>query len=105
MYKRQALDHASLAQSVIAEDTPVALLPQPFVTQTTLKNPKVKILIDLNEAWNEATGGKSELYTGCIIVNREFAENNPDFIREFLDQYEESVNWVLEKDVYKRQVL
>ncbi|MDI9495324.1 MAG: ABC transporter substrate-binding protein [Bacillota bacterium] len=91
-----ALDHASLAQSVIAEDTPVALLPQPFVTQTTLKNPKVKILIDLNEAWNEATGGKSELYTGCIIVNREFAENNPDFIREFLDQYEESVNWVLE---------
>lgn len=91
-----ALDHASLAQTVIAEDTTVALLPQPFVTQTTLKNPNVKILIDLNEAWDEATGGKSELYTGCIIANKEFAENNPDFVREFLDQYEESVNWVLE---------
>lgn len=91
-----ALDHASLAQTVIAEDTTVALLPQPFVTQTTLKNPNVKILIDLNEAWDEATGGKSELYTGCIIVNKEFAENNPDFVREFLDQYVESVNWVLE---------
>lgn len=91
-----ALDHASLAQTVIAEDTTVALLPQPFVTQTTLKNPNVKILIDLNEAWDEATGGKSQLYTGCIIVNKEFAENNPDFVKEFLNQYEESVNWVLE---------
>ena len=91
-----ALDHASLAQSVIAEDTAIALLPQPFVTQTTLKNPNVKMLIDLNEAWNDATGGKSELYTGCIIINKEFAENNPEFVSEFLEQYENSVNWVLE---------
>lgn len=91
-----ALDHASLAQTVIAEDTTVALLPQPFVTQVTLKNPNIRILIDLNEAWDEATGGKSQLYTGCIIVNKEFAENNPDFVKEFLNQYEESVNWVLE---------
>ncbi|HPB79361.1 MAG TPA: ABC transporter substrate-binding protein [Sedimentibacter sp.] len=91
-----ALDHATLAQSVIAEDTRVALLPQPFVTQTTLKNPNVKMLIDLNEAWNDATGGKSELFTGCIIINKEFAENNPEFVDEFLKQYENSVNWVLE---------
>ena len=90
------LDHASLAQSVIAEDTTVALLPQPFVTQTRLKNPNVKILVDLNEAWNEATGGKSDLYTGCIVINKEFAENNSDFVSEFLEQYESSVNWVME---------
>jgi NitT/TauT family transport system substrate-binding protein len=29
-----SLDHATLAQAVIAEDAKVALLPQPFVTQT-----------------------------------------------------------------------
>ena len=91
-----ALDHATLAQSVIAEDTGVALLPQPFVTQTTLKNSNVKMLIDLNEAWNDATGGESELFTGCIIINKEFAKNNPEFVDEFLKQYENSVNWVLE---------
>lgn len=90
------LDHASLAQSVIAEDSEVALLPQPFVTQTTMKNPNVNILIDLNEAWNDAADGKSELYTGCIVINKEFAKNNPDFVSEFLAEYENSVNWVLE---------
>lgn len=89
------LDHATLAQSVIAEDTKVALLPQPFVTQTMMKNEKVKILIDLNEAWNDASNGASELFTGCIVVNKEFAENNKEFVSEFLKNYEESVNWVL----------
>ena len=88
-------DHATLAQAVIAEDTKVALLPQPFVAQTSIKNENVKMLIDLNDEWKKSTDGASELYTGCIIVNKEFAENNKEFVAEFLKQYEESVNWVL----------
>ncbi len=89
-------DHATLAQSVIAGDTGVALLPQPFVTQTIMKNNNVKMLIDLNEAWKEASSGASELYMGCIVVNKEFAENNKEFVSEFLKEYEASVNWVIE---------
>ena len=89
------LDHATLAQSVIAGDTKAALLPQPFVTQVMMKNENVEILIDLNDAWNEATKGASELFTGCIIVNKEFAENNKEFIKDFLEEYEKSVDWVL----------
>jgi len=90
------MDHATLAQSVIAEDTKTALLPQPFATQTTMKNNNVKILVDLNEEWKTANDGASQLYTGCIVVNKQFAENNKEFVAEFLKQYEASVNWVLE---------
>lgn len=89
-------DHATLAQSVIAGDAEVALLPQPFVTQTIMKNSNVKMLVDLNEAWKEASSYASELYTGCIVVNKEFAENNKEFVAEFLKQYEASVKWVNE---------
>jgi NitT/TauT family transport system substrate-binding protein len=91
-----AQDHATLAQTVIAGDTKVALMPQPFATQVTMKNTNVKMLIDLNESWKEATKGASELYTGCIVINKEFAENNKEFVAEFLKQYESSVKWVLE---------
>ena len=91
-----ALDHASLAQSVIAEDTKVALLPQPFVTQVMMKNNNVKILMDLNEEWERTTKEESELITGAIIVNKEFAQNNKEFVAEFLEQYQASVNWVNE---------
>lgn len=90
-----ALDHATLAQGVIAGDTKIALLPQPFVTQVIMKNNKVKMLVDLNEEWKAATNGQSELFTGCIIVNKEFAKNNKEFVTEFLKQYESSVNWVV----------
>ncbi|HBV67999.1 MAG TPA: ABC transporter substrate-binding protein, partial [Clostridiales bacterium] len=72
-------DHATLAQSVIAEDTKVALLPQPFVTQVMMKNSNVKMLVDLNEAWKTASGDAGQLFTGCIVVNKEFAENNKEF--------------------------
>lgn len=88
------LDHSSLAQTVIAEDTKIAVLPQPFVTQVMMNNPNVKILIDLNEEWEKATKGESVLAMGCLVVNTDFAENNPDFVEEFLSKYEESVNWV-----------
>ncbi len=91
-----SVDHATLAQSVIAEDTKVALLPQPFVTQVMMKNSNVKMLVDLNEAWKTASGNASQLFTGCIVVNKEFAESNTEFVEDFLKQYEESVKWVLE---------
>ena len=90
------LDHPTLAQSVIAEDSKVALLPQPFVTQVMMKNENVKMLIDLNQAWTSVTEEGSELITGCIIVNKEFAMNNKEFVSKFLQEYEKSVNWVLE---------
>jgi len=88
------LDHSSLAQQVIAEDTKIAVLPQPFVTQVMMNNPNVNILIDLNEEWEKATDGESTLAMGCLVVNTDFAENNPKFIKEFLSKYESSVNWV-----------
>lgn len=91
-----AADHATLAQSVIAEDTKVALLPQPFVTQVTMKNENVKILLDLNQEWKKATENESELFTGCIVVNKEFAQNNREFVTDFLKQYNDSVNWVID---------
>ncbi len=89
-------DHATLAQSVIAGDSKVALMPQPFVTQTMMKNSNVKMLLDLNEEWKKACSDASELYTGCIIVNKEFAEKNKEFVAEFLKQYQASVKWVNE---------
>jgi len=88
------LDHSSLAQQVIAEDTKIAVLPQPFVTQVMMNNPNVSILIDLNEEWEKASNGESILAMGGLIVNSEFAENNPEFIKVFLKEYEASVNWV-----------
>lgn len=89
-------DHATLAQAVIAGDAPAAVLPQPFVTQVVMKSEDVSLLIDLNEAWNKTTDNAGDLTMGCLLVNKEFAENNKEFVAEFMAQYEASVNWVNE---------
>lgn len=89
-------DHTSLAQTVIAGDTSIAVLPQPFVTQVTMKNTDVKLLVDLNEAWNEIAGNNSTFAMSCLVINKEFAENNKEYVKEFLKQFEASVNWVNE---------
>lgn len=91
-----ALDHATLAQTVIAGDTTVALLPEPFATQVMMKNTNVKMLVDLSVEWKALSNAEGEIFTGCIVVNKEFAENNKEFVAEFLTQYETSVNWVIE---------
>ncbi len=87
-------DHASLAQAVISGDAKAAVLPQPFVTQVTMQSEKIRLLVDLNVEWEKITKGSSILSMGCLIVNKSFAENNRDFVLDFLGEYEKSVNWV-----------
>jgi NitT/TauT family transport system substrate-binding protein len=50
--------------------------------------------VDLNQEWEKITKGSSVLSMGCLIVNKEFAESNRDFVLDFLQKYEASVNWV-----------
>ncbi|NCB74434.1 MAG: ABC transporter substrate-binding protein [Clostridia bacterium] len=89
-------DHASVAQALLAGDADLVVLPQPFVTQVLIKDPSMKILLDLNKEWDVASDGKSQLDMGCLAVNKAFAEANPEFIAEFLKQYEASVSFVNE---------
>ncbi|MFB0921356.1 MAG: ABC transporter substrate-binding protein [Oscillospiraceae bacterium] len=87
-------DHASVAQSLLAGDAELAILPQPFVTQVLAKDSSMKILLDLNKEWDTASNGSSVLSMGCLAVNKAFADANPEFIAEFLKQYEASVKYV-----------
>lgn len=87
-------DHASVAQALLGGNADLVILPQPFVTQVTTKNPELKILADVTKDWNEASGGESVLSMGCLVVNTAFASENPQFISDFLTQYEASVKFV-----------
>jgi len=87
-------DHASLAQAVLAGDAPYAVLPEPFVTQVVNQSNHIRLQLDLNKEWEKITSGSSVLSMGCLVISKEFAEENDDFVQDFLSQYEQSVNWV-----------
>jgi len=88
-----AVEHAELATTTTAGDTTLALLPQPFVTSTLLGNADVRIALDLTSEWEKVTDG-SVLPMGAIIVNKAFAEENPEVIANFMTEYYASVEFV-----------
>jgi len=86
-------DHASTAQTILAGDADYAILPQPFVTQVVMTDKNIKRYIDLNDEWTKIDNNNSVLCMGCLIVNKEFYDNNTAFVEAFLKLYKQSVDF------------
>ena len=75
--------------------TEIAILPEPSATAATVQMANYSKVLDLNEVWNNTTTDGSKLTMGCLIVNKAFAEANPDVITEFMTAYEASIDFAL----------
>ena len=71
-----------------------AVLPEPKVTVITMKNQNVKVAMNFTEKW-ESAYGKNTLAQGCLVVNTEFAKAHPVEIAKFLEDYKNSVDFVV----------
>lgn len=82
--------------SVLASDpTAVGILPEPFKTAALAKNSALASPVDLTDVWDEFAGESgSKLITGVTVVRKEFAEQNPQAVLEFLLGHAASVEAV-----------
>ncbi len=91
-------EHAELATMIATGKVDLAMLPEPNVTSARVQNSDLRIALDMTGEWGKATllsgDGESELVQGCIIVRREFAENNSEALAAFLEEYKASVDYV-----------
>ncbi len=91
------VEHAELATLLVSGDVKIGMLPEPFVTTVLSKNPDVRIALDLNEQWREATaakGNETTLSMSALVVRKEFAQQNPEALAAFISEYTASVNYV-----------
>ncbi|NDL67290.1 ABC transporter substrate-binding protein [Anaerotalea alkaliphila] len=88
-----SLQHEELAAAMAAGEMDLAMLPQPHATTALMKNPELRVALDMNQAWEEATGTK--LPMGCIVVDKAFSQEYPAVLEQFLQDYEASTDWVL----------
>ncbi len=71
----------------------IAMMPQPYVTVAQNNIEDLRIALDLTQEWaNLGTG--SEMVTGVVVARREFIEEHPQVISRFLEEYEQSVEFV-----------
>jgi NitT/TauT family transport system substrate-binding protein len=80
---------AALSES----DDAIAMLPQPYVTVAQTQLEDLRVAVDLTEAWDDLDNG-STLITGVLVVRKEFAEEYPEQLAAFLEEYETSTEYV-----------
>ncbi len=74
-------------------DHAVALMPQPFATVAQTQLDDLRIAVDLTKEWDCLDNG-SKCITASLIVRSDFASKNPEAVKTFLEEYENSTEFV-----------
>lgn len=75
------------------QENAVAMIPQPFVTVAQGQVEGLRVALDLTQEWNALDNG-SMFITAGLIVRKEFAEQNPEVFKAFLEEYKASTEYV-----------
>ena len=90
-------EQAECLSALMAEENAIAMLPQPFVTTAQAQSENLRVALDLTEEWDALqadSGTPSTLVTGVVVARTEFVEEHPEAISNFLDYYQQSVEYV-----------
>ncbi len=79
--------------TISAMDNAVAMLPQPFVTVAGTKVDGLRTALDLTQEWENLDNGSSFITAG-LVVRTDFAKENPEALRVFLEEYKASTDYV-----------
>lgn len=77
------------AQMAAAQKDAIAVLPQPYVTAAGMKDPSLRVALDLTAEWDKVSD--SQLVTGVTVVRTQYAQEYPDVVEAFLQEYAQSV--------------
>ncbi|MCI8505611.1 MAG: ABC transporter substrate-binding protein [Lachnospiraceae bacterium] len=78
-----------------AQESAVAMLPQPFVTVAGGQLENFRIALNLTEEWEKLENG-SRLITAGLLVRKEFAKDHPEALKTFLEEYKASTDYLNE---------
>ena len=72
------------AQMAAAQKDAIAVLPQPYVTAAGMKDPSLRVALDLTAEWDKVSD--SQLVTGVTVVRTQYAQEHPDVVEAFLKE-------------------
>ncbi len=86
-----ASEHTEAATLAITGEYDIVMLPEPFVTNVMGKNADLRVALNLANEWENLTGGV--LTMGGIAVRKEFLDENPEAVAEFVKDYGMSIEF------------
>jgi NitT/TauT family transport system substrate-binding protein len=86
-------EHTEVVAQLTSTPGSIGVLPQPFVTIAEAKSPDLRTALDLTEEWAKVSPD-SQLITGVVVVRNAFAEEHPEAVAQFMEDYSASTQWV-----------
>ena len=91
-------EHSEVVALCASNQASIGLLPEPNVTTLQTKNTNFRIALDITKEYETACGlagvEGNFLAMGSVIVNKEFAKNNPEVVAAFMSEYKASTEYV-----------
>ena len=84
---------AEVSAAMINDAASIAVLPQPYVMGVLAQNETARIALSLTEEWAKIDT-ESAMITGVCVVRKAFAEENPEAVNAFLQEYAASTEYV-----------
>ncbi|MEL7622102.1 MAG: MqnA/MqnD/SBP family protein [Clostridiales bacterium] len=79
--------------ALLGQSGGVAMMPQPYVTVAQNTLPNLRVALDMTKEWDALDSG-SMLITGVLVVRTAFAEEYPEQVAKFLEEYKASTEYV-----------
>ncbi|HPT86742.1 MAG TPA: ABC transporter substrate-binding protein [Bacillota bacterium] len=95
---------AELAQLVIAGKAPLAVIPEPWVTEVLERSPQTRVLLDFQKEWGRIEKTQPLYPQTCVVVRKQFAKEYPERVKAFSRELAQSIIW-LERNPVKGGVL
>lgn len=83
---------AEVVSLMAADETAIAMLPQPYVTVAKGKVEGLRVVLDITEEWNKL-GTDSECLTGVVVAQKQFIDEHPEQVARFLEEYKASIEY------------
>ncbi len=81
---------AELTKALAAGQVHLAVLPEPMVSMALSQNDQLQVALDLTVLWDQVAP-EGSLVQGCVVVRKAFAQEHPEQVALFLEEYEASI--------------
>lgn len=88
----QWLTPQEITAKMKAEEQAICMLPVPAATGLMMQDSTIRQAISLSSEWDELEQGA--LAMGCVVVRKDFAEEHPQAVTDFLTEYEASISYM-----------
>ena len=93
------MDSESLVTKMATGEVDLCMLPVPAVTSVMMQNADVRTALNLTQEWDNVAE-EGALTMGCVVVRTEFAQEHPEAVAAFLEEYTTSIEHVLSNHQY-----